>query len=66
MTKSTLRRARLIIQGDIINAMAASRDVLKTSPNAYRLGMAYDFEYIANEYTIIASELLKEEALRGL
>ena len=66
MTKSTARRARLIIQGDIINAMWASRKALKNGPVPMNWGLAYDYQYIADEYTIIAAELLKEEALRGL
>ena len=66
MNRSTARRVRLIIQKDITKALEASYHELHNRMDTYGLGLAYDYQYIADEYTIIAAELLKEEALRGI
>lgn len=66
MTKSTARRTRLVIQRDITKALEASKDELMNRTNTYGLGLAYDYQDMANEYTITAASLLLEEELRDL
>jgi len=61
MTKGVARKIRLITQRDLAKALRESVYVLLTRTSTYEIGVSFDFQDIADECTVAASNLLLSE-----